>query len=702
MRTALGAVLLCSVLALPVLGQELLSVQDLGFQRKPFNPGDAGVIQRVALTDNDAGNRDDVYLTKLTLENLGTATDEEIVRVEVRLESNLGSFVLAAADSFPIVKVLLPLPVEQRTIPDDTRAILTVWVQVGDNLTDGHTIQPKVHLWFSEHDDGGEAEATDTAPETLVMEGSFTARALSGPEGGVLNPGDAFPVMEFQVEDTPDVNFLDLEIVEITLTAPTGLTYELYNNASRLELVPGRTVRLPEGYFAAVDEGVGTLSLSVQVPPGFTSREPVTVAPSLSFVVREGEATKSFQVSDPIPDTVVIAGAEDISVRVPQGGRVLNRPPAQLSYSQLTITDQDRNATALRLDSLTLVAKGTVSSQIAGVEITDSNGNLLAYREGLGEIPLIDPSGKPLSVSDDSSRTLVTTLTLQGTFPVGASLLLEHRVKLAEIHPYQVTTTHFEGTQVVVPDEAIFFGEPAFELRAVEEGVELWTTGETIATVVGTITYTPVQSVSLTLVTANSPYQISQQQVDPETGTISFVLTLSPGWAPAAGKLAELGFTLVGRVDGPTDLTVDLDVSTVVDTAGIELPFDVRARTVTITLTAPLISLLPTEAGAAITVDSPEVTVLEGVLTFEPAELAPEAVLVPSGGWGLSVLEADAEAGTVHFRVEASEPPQGGPLLTLTAPDAGSVQLTVLGVWDAMGNPLPFILAPEVAPLPEG
>jgi len=97
------------------------------------------------------------------------------------------------------------------------------------------------------------------------------------------------------VEDTPDINFLDLEIVEFTLDAPSGLMYELYNNARRLELTPGRTVQVPEGYFAAVDEGVGTLYLSVQVPPDFSARAPVTVAPSLSFVVREGEATKRFQ-----------------------------------------------------------------------------------------------------------------------------------------------------------------------------------------------------------------------------------------------------------------------------------------------------------------------------------------------------------------------------------------------------------------------
>lgn len=521
MRIALLAVTVC--LALPAFGQDLLSVRDLGVQRKPFNPGDSGVIQRVELRDNDAGNRDDVYLTKLMVENLGTATPDEIAQVEVRLETERGTFVLAQANSFPITAILLPLPAEQRSIPDDSRAILMIWVQVGDRLTDGHTIQPRVHIWYSEQGEGGEAQVQDGSPETLIMEGSFLARSLPGPEGGVLNPGDAFPIMEFQVEDTPDINFLDLEIVEFTLDAPSGLMYELYNNARRLELTPGRTVQVPEGYFAAVDEGVGTLYLSVQVPPDFSARAPVTVAPSLSFVVREGEATKRFQVSDPTPDTVVIAGAEDISVLVPQGGQVITRPPAQLQYSRFTITDQDRNTTALRLDSLALVAKGTVASQIAGIEITDSQGNLLAYQDRLGEIPLIDPSGRPLSVSDDSSRTLITTLTLQGPFPVGASLLLEHRVRVAEIHPYQVTTTYFEGIQGVTPTQAIFFGQPEFDLKPREDGVEVWTTGETIASLSLTIQYSPTQSVSLVAATPTGGWQVKNQSIDPEAGVIQLL-----------------------------------------------------------------------------------------------------------------------------------------------------------------------------------
>ena len=707
MRTALLAVAVC--LALPAFGQDLLSVRDLGFQRKPFNPGDSGVIQRVELRDNDAGNRDDVYLTKLTVENLGTATPDEIAQVEVRMETERGTFVLAQADSFPITAILLPLPAEQRSVPDDSRALLMIWVQVGDRLTDGHTIQPQVHIWYSERGEGGEAQVQDGAPETLIMEGSFLARALPGPQGGVLNPGDAFPIMEFQVEDTPDINFLDLEIIELTLDAPNGLVYELYNNASRLELTPGRTLRVPEGYFAAVDEGVGTLYISVRVPPEFSARAPVTVAPSLSFVVREGDFTKRFQVSDPTPDTVVIAGAEELSVQVPQGGQVLTRPPAQLQYSRLTITDQDRNATALRLDSLALVAKGTVASQIVGIEITDSQGNLLAYQDRLGEIPLIDPSGRPLSVSDDSSRTLVSTLTLQGPFPVGASLLLEHRVKLAEIHPYQVTTTYFAGIQAVTPARAIFFGQPEFELKPREQGVEVWTTGETIASLVLSLRYSPTQSVSVVALTPTGGWRIKDQAVDPQAGLIELELGLRPGRSPQAGKVLEVQWTLVGRVDTYQEVTAQLSVERVEDTAGIELPHRVRTSSARFTLTAPHFSLGLTEEGLVeLAVDMPEIGAIEGVLYFTPPALAGGVTMEASDGYQFALLAPEPEAGTLAFRLElvSGAVPVAGPLFRLTfapaeeLPAPWGVRVSLTGVWDQALQPLPYILEPAELEIP--
>lgn len=687
------------VLSLSVLAQDLMTVRDLGFQRKPFNPQDYGVIQRISLQDLDAGNRDDVYLTKISVENLGTATEAEIAKVEVRLETELGSFLLAEATSFPIVKILLPLPVESRTIPDDTRATLLIWIQVGDNLVEGHTVQPQVHLWYSEGDEGEEAEARDSAPEKFVVESSFTANALPGPAGGVLNPGDSFPIMEFQVSDTPDINFLGLEIVEATLNAPAGLVYELYNNATRIELPPGQTVRIPDGYFAALDEATGTLQIRVQVLPNFTSPEPVSLAPSLDFVVREGPMTKSFHVLDPTPDTVVVAGAESISVRGPQAGTVLMSPSQELSYSQLTVTDSDRNATPLTLDSLTLVPKGTAASQIGGVEITDTKGNLLAYGDGLGEISLVSPSGEPLTVSDDSTRTLVTKLLLQGPFPVGASLLLDHQLKVVEIHPYQVTTTHFEGVQSVLPDGAIFFGKPEFELKSTEQALEIWTTGETLRDIVGVIQYSPVQSVSLTYLTAAPPYRVTQQTADPETGLISFALSLSPGGTPAAGKVAELAFGLVGRVNGPVDLSVTLQVSSAVDTAGLELPFDVRKGTATITLTAPKFSFLPSETGAQLVVDSDEVAALEGTLRFDPPESTVGATILPAEGWEVKSTQLD-EVGVLSFRIEAVGVPAAGPIFALSFPEGAQVVLAITGAWDRFGGALPFILGPDTVPPP--
>lgn len=713
---------IAGLVGLGAWADELITVQDRAYQGKPFNPEDYGMVQRIVLRDLDAANRWDVYFTKFTLENLGSATSAEIAWVELRFETELGEFVWVRAGDFPITQILLPLPAEQRTLPDDTQAVITVWVGVTDQIVEGHTVKPRLRLWFSEGDEGGEAQVEDGAPEQMVKESSFFASALPGPEGGVLNPGDYFPIFQFQVEDTADVNFLGLEIVEIRLEAPSGLEYDLYNNATRLSLPPGRALAIEDGYFAALDEATGPLTISVRVPEGFRGG-PLEVAPRVQIVVREGNFTKSFSLSDPVADTVLAAGPESLTVSVPQGGRVLTSAPLQLDYSSLVAQDADRNDTGIRFDALELVARGTVVQQIQGVEITDSRGNLLAYSPTLGRIQLVDPSGRPLYIWDEESIDLRTRLYLGGDFPVGASLLLEHRLHLAEIHPSLVTPTRYEGVHTALPAKAIFFGQPEFELRALEDGVEIHTTGETIDSLRLTVRYSPTQSVSVVAVSAAGPWRLGRQQVDEAQGVVELELSLRPGRSPQAGKVAELRFTLVGRVDGPKEITAQLTVEEAVDTAGIELPFRIKTRSARFTLTAPVFSLALTEEGLVVlTVDVPEIGAMEGVLVFSPPELLPGVTLTPSEGYTASVLEPDPEAGALRFRLELvpGGMPLAGPLFSLAILPPGEeeapaeegaeeaaeepvpwlVKVSFTGVWDPAGNPLPYVLFPDQLEVP--
>ncbi len=694
MRIALVFLVLVGSLA-PAVAGELLEVQDLSYHSKPFDPGDYGMVQRISLRDHDADNPWDVFLTRVSVENVGTAVPEEITEVKVELRTERGTFLIAESGGFPVVATLLDMPPESRSIPDDTDALLVIRVRVGDRLTDGHTLRTKVYLWFSEGKEGGQAEALDGAPEGLLMKGVFRVQVLTGQEGGVLNPGDSFPIMAFRVEDAPDVNFAGLYLSRISLTAPTGLHYKLYNHATWLPLKPGAN-DLSQPYFAALDEGIGELELWAEVPPDYRAEEPLKLAPSLEITVKEGANERTFRLQDPAADEVVAAGAEELVVEIPKGGAVLEALPGVLDYSVLHIGDRDRNATGITLEKLALIPKGTLKDAIKAVEITDDKGNLIAYSQDPSTIPLVDPRGKELLLNDDGEKTLDIRLYLEGKAPVGASLLLEHDLSLAEVHPYRTTPTSFRGTQRVVPEKAIFIGKPSFRLRPSDHGVVLVTTGGTIGEIQGTLVYSPTEHVLVSGPKAFHPYTLVAR--GEEDGEVPFRLRCTG--TPEAGELLEVGFSLEPvRLTGPVTLTVQVELGEVVDTAGIELPYNLDVSSVSIPFPVPQVGLWATVQGLEVRVGDQGILSLAGEFHFDPPELAQQVTLKAVDPFALVSAQPGPE-GVVTFRLEASAP-GSGPALDLLFPEEaqGTVRIVISEILGEKGQPLPYILEPEEATL---
>lgn len=699
------------VLGAAAFGQ-IEEYRDLGYENKPFNPTDSGLVMRALLRDNDAGNRDPVYFTRLQIENLGTATTGEIEWVELRTEVAGEKRVFGRWPGFPVAEVLLSRPPEERMLPDDGELWLELWVKVTDRIVHGRTIQPRIRLWWSEGGEGGQIELVDAKPEVFVVEGSFDARGLPGPEGGVLNPGDVFLVAEAEVWDTPDVNTHQIYVVAVRVDGPRELvwTVDINNGVTRVEVPAGVTFTLPEPAFVAYDTldeiRPGPVRVLVTVPPTFLPQEPVTVAPTLTIVVREGRQgpqEKSFTFSDPLPDKVVAAGFETLEVKVPDAGRVFTTVPSTLAYSTLTLTDADRNDTLIRVDSLELVAKGTVSSQVKGVELADTRGNFLGIGTGLGKFALVGPDGKPILVRDDGSLALVTTLTLDGKMPLGGSLLLAHRVTVEEKLPpdylYLPTAlTKFAGTQEVVPAKAIFFGQPKIQLKAVESQVEISTDGETVGTFQGILKYTPIAPLTLAEVSLKlvpeAPYRVVEEKLDREKGELTFKVEASRAQA-RAGKLVTVQ-VVVGRVKDPkVEVAVELRNVKLVDWAGIELPYTLSPGKVTVSLTAVRLTPSATKGAVQLSADSPVVGTVAGALRY-PA-WANFATLTAAKPY--RVVAANPEPGAVAFRVGlmAGESPAAGPLFLATfAPTASApVKIEITELLDSKGRPFPYILAEE-------
>lgn len=701
------------LVAVTALGQ-IEEYRDLGYGNVPFNPTDTGLVMRALLRDNDAGNSDPVYFTRIQIDNLGTATPPEIEWVELRVEVAGQKRVFGRWPGFPVAEVLLGRPAEERMLPDDGEMWLELWVKVTDRIVHGRTIQPRIRLWWSEGGEGGQIELTDGAPERFVVEGSFEARGLPGPEGGVLNPGDVFLVAEAEVWDTPDVNTHPLYIVKVRVDGPRELvwTVDINNGVTRIEVPAGVDFTLPEPAFVAYDtfEEIrpGSVKVFVTVPPTFLPREPVTVAPTLTITVREGRTgpqEKSFTFTDPLPDRVVAAGFETVAVAVPDAGRVFTTVPSTLRYSTLTLTDSDRNTTPVRVESLELVARGTVSTQVTGVELADTRGNFLGIGPGLGKFDLVAPDGKPILVEDDRTFALTTTLSLGGKMPLGGSLLLAHRVKVEEKLPPEYLArpgalTQFSGVQEAVPARAIFFGQPRISLRVDGSQVEISTDGETVATFQGVLKYTPtpplkLEEVSLKLV-AESPYRIVEEKLDREKGELTFKVE-APRAQIRAGKLVTVQ-VVVGRVTDPkVEVALELRNVKLVDWAGIELPFTVTPTRVTVSLTAVTLTPVRDKNLVQLVADSPAVGTLVGAFTVEEGQ--PVSLVRLEAGDPYVLLAFEVAPGRAAFRLglPAGGEPQAGPILTLEfkATGKGSIAVEISELLDAAGRPFPYVLSPD-------
>jgi hypothetical protein len=562
-----------------------LTVTDMEFQGKPFNPGDDGRVQRVLLKDRDV-DHDDVVLTKLTVENLGSAANDEISWVKVDLGIDGRTIALAHSDGFPISLALLSLPPEERTIPDDGSAMLTISVGIGDQIVDGHTIQTQVDLRYSEGGEGAEATATDRYPEVLRKPENLSPALVPSIGGGVLNPGDVLPVMQVQLTDPSDSNFWGLDITQARVTGSGIVRWILGTDSQKVPLSPGQTITLDQPLFVALDEGTGTVTLWASVPLDADLISPVTLQPRLDLVVSEGDNQTSFSFSDPTPDTVVRGGFEALEASVAQGGRILKAPQAALAYSTVTLTDQDRNDAGLRITGLDLRCLGTLCDQVSNVEVEDGQGNLVGYSDALGPIALSNPAGGALRVSDDGTASLHVVFDVASPVPLGGSLLLAHGVSVQEIGPRGPgSDLRFEGTQEVIPEKAIFFGQPTFRLGAQDGAVSVSTDGETLKTVVLSVSYGPDAASVVPQVLPGPFARIVSQDASPDNGQITLTLDVSN---PSTDPLVTVQFGLAEAVTTAVDLQIGLDVQKAIDTAGIELPRAIAPRTTSLSLAPPV------------------------------------------------------------------------------------------------------------------
>lgn len=582
------AVLLLGILSVWGVAQELLLVEDLGYQAKQFNPGDEGVVQRIKLRDHDT-NQDPVIFTKLRVENRGTATAQDLVWVKVFLRVGNAKILLAEANSFPI-HAYLRGPVEERSLPDDSLGYIEVMIKTSEDPTHGHTLQPELTLWYSEDKEGESTTLLDGSPDRLNVE-VFSAEILPGPQGGNLNPKDEFVVAEIEFKDDPDVNFENLYLEGITIHGPGHPTVEKWiidNGISRVESSSPSAFSLPKRYLLALDEGEHVLKVIAVV--GEKPRDGEEIKPTVTVTVREGGNIKVFTLLDPVADVVRYAGFEEIENReLLQAGQILERKPQELVHSFVVLKDRDRNATAPTVLFLELEPLGT-ARQLEYLEIWDGRGNLLGVAESWGTVKLSRPDGGPLRVADDGSLSLKLVLGIGDELPLGASLLLRKSLAVEEIDYGWNRPTHFADTQTVTDINPAFFGKPTIRLEAKAGAVRVVTDGETVERLEGTLTYdVPEPLHTLVVATADGDplsHEAIQEAVDVlEARLLSMGIpvrslrAVGEGWLELRVPAEVKAEVIQGLVELQGRLAIHRVLATSLDRAELEAALEPGQRT---------------------------------------------------------------------------------------------------------------------------
>lgn len=516
---------------------------------------------------------------------------------------------LANSDGFPFSVILLSTDADERTITDDTSATLSVYVGVTGQITDGHTIQTQVEIRYSEGEEGGELLIKDSFAEVLSSAESISAQPASGIEAGVLNPGDVLPTMQLSLSDSPDSNFWGLNVAKVKVTGPSQVQWVFGTDTQKYTVGAGQWVTLEDPVLAALDEGKGAVTLWASVPVDLPMFDPIPVKPDLDIVVTEGQVERQFSFSDDAEDIVIYGGFENMLAKVDQGGRVLESPQTHLPYSAVSLSDQDRNSSYLRVTGIRLSCLGTICNELSNIEIEDGQKNLIGYAQTVGSLDLTSAAGEPLRLTDNGTMDLLIYFDVTSPTPIGGSLLLEHAIEVQEIEVLR-EKINFDGEQRVVPQQAIFFGKPTIGLSADGNCVSIGTDGQTIKTLVLSLSYGPEPMLCTPEVLSGPNMQLTSNEIDPEQGIINLTFQAS---RPSAGEVGTVCFKLDETVANEVSLQVGLDVGKVVDTAQIELPYTVNPSSIQLSLMPPV------EKVPAISQEKPAVEAQETQAPAKPA-----------------------------------------------------------------------------------
>ncbi|MCD6540386.1 PKD domain-containing protein, partial [Candidatus Bipolaricaulota bacterium] len=466
-----GLLLLSGILAWGVSAQVTFVDQDLAAGY--LNPGDTDIVVQKVRLQNTADQP--ILFDVITVRNLGTATHQEITRIELR---DGGGLIGAVNNPIGLASGGVAIAVDY-TLPAGATVDIEVLVDVADvaQIDGGKTLVLEVQFhYFVGTTAYTSAWIPDGETEEIVKAGFEEIHETELPAGN-YNPGDGVdnPVQQVTFTDN-DANDSPITVTKIKVrnlgTAIAaddiasvkvtvrydGVNYEETKVPDATDFNNGGLVFDPTTNFGAwngnvADDSAIEIKVEIEVAGNPTDGRTVQTEIILELVEQQPGGDQGFTQTSQAPtvQTIRNAGIEEIEEQsTPPVSGVLN--PGEILAQTIVVRDNDVNPDQPEITAIWIQNQGTATdAEIADITVK-VNGTTIGQFPG-GTFAEFATTGTWLNITDQLLND-DGTLTVQILYRIGnisPGHTLQPRVKIASLEPNDGVTNNDETNAYISP-----------------------------------------------------------------------------------------------------------------------------------------------------------------------------------------------------------------------------------------------------------
>jgi PKD repeat protein len=408
-------------------------ITESAVERTVVNPGDSIIAQSTTWKDVDA-NTSGITLRRVRLENLGSATKDDVQEVRVKLIfgsseetivfTNLtgwerGGVVhdfargLSLSDEVILLTEVTAVPALAPTEMRTIRTKITFELEEnGEPFTQASTSPEYISIRFGGIDEIRE-ESTVPVPPVLNPNEQLVQQLVLRDHDSNLLPVD---VTKIWLRNVPGSTATGAEISQIIVSSG-GRTLASENRASALATFNTTGVEISFSSTLTIpDEGEATLIITYQVANVVTGGH--TLRPEVKVWGEEAREASGWSPIATYPTIITLypTGLEIAEDRSSRGETIYSTQ--RVCVQKIYLRDYDQNRAQVLINPVNVKNLGSADSlDLVKLEITDSQGNMLAQTTNLAGILT---SGVTLSLSsgnvipDDGEKELWIWVTVAG------------------------------------------------------------------------------------------------------------------------------------------------------------------------------------------------------------------------------------------------------------------------------------------------